>query len=512
MLIYLTTFFFSLDMRIQNCVLIILVGIILLSLLTFHSPKYHADKNGRIPHLTFASNLKTMENKYSLQSFSLLQVDSEVNTWNLQMINIYPSWNITMGSEDVVVAIIDSGIIWGSYELPTSLRWENKAELSGDVGIDDDGNGYIDDFYGYDFDEYDNDPSTDQSGDNLHQHGTNVAGIIAAQHNNKSIAGIAPNIRIMNLRVLDVYNSFSGFYRIIDAFNYAMEMNASVINFSIYFNGEASFNLKQTFQQVIKARIPIVGIAGNSWDGDEAINPGKEETIIASAALYEDGEPAFFSLPGEHVELAAPGHQVPTVSSVGSTRWVYGTSFAAPHVTGTIALMKSVRNDLDVETCRNVLRYTATDIDLPGKDINTGYGLINTYQAVQAWLNYENWDFDNDSLPTGWELKNKLNPYLNDSDSDGLTDAEEIKIYKTNPLKTDTDHDGINDGEEVLNGLDPLIPNISNTETNIYSSISSYDSVSRNMTQSTTKTTPFAEIIIIIMFFGIFTIIKRKLK
>ena len=90
-------------------------------------------------------------------------------------------------------------------------------------------------------------------------------------------------------------------------------------------------------------------MAGNSGQSDpDNPAPGNEDTIIATAALNEDGNVAWFSISGNHVELAAPGKDVPTTDFNGLTTLVSGTSFAAPHVTATIALMKSLRNDLDV--------------------------------------------------------------------------------------------------------------------------------------------------------------------
>lgn len=387
-------------------------------------------------------------------------IGTEADSWNLEMINVRLAWNMTMGSENVTVAVIDSGITWNP-ELPETLRWENEAEVNGTDGIDDDSNGYVDDYYGFDFaeDTYDNDSSTDTSGRTIHRHGTFVTGIIAGQHNNVTIAGVSPNVKIMDLRVLDPDNSFYSFTRIYDAFSYAIEMNASVINFSIYFNGEASSSLKSIFKKANDHGIPIVGITGNN--GRTTIShPGTEPTIIATGALDEARKVADFSNTGSETELVAPGDMVPSITQAGGILESWGTSYAAPHVTGTIALMKSLRDDLPTRYIREILAYTATDLESLGRDSKSGYGLINTSQAVSRWLDFDNnsQDFDQDGLNNTLEVALGSSIILSDTDKDGMSDDFEYEYglnILSNDAHLDPDEDGFSNLIEFQEGTDP---------------------------------------------------------
>ncbi len=409
---------------------------------------------------------------------------ADVDSWNLEMINAPAAWNITKGSEEIVVAVIDSGIVWQADELPTSHRWENTAEVNGETGVDDDRNGYVDDLYGYDFAEtpYDNNPSSDTSSDPLLSHGTNVGAIIAALHDSDQVAGVAPNVSLMNIRMLDCEGYFWEMQQVVDAFHYAVANNASVINFSIYFNSPAFYfpDVIDAFEQTVAAGIPIIGIAGNVG---QALYPGDESTVIATAALDSTKSAASFSIPGTHVEFAAPGAAVPSIDIHGNVEQVYGTSFAAPHLAATVALMRSLRYDLSEYHIRWILRLTAEDIDTPGKDWNTGYGLVDAYEAVLACTEFEQRDFDGDGLNTSLELQLGTSPYCNDSDTDGMDDGWEyyngldpttddsnddldadgldnIDEYDQGTLANDadTDSDGMPDGWEVEHQLAPLDP------------------------------------------------------
>ena len=142
--------------------------------------------------------------------------------WNLDTINAPEAWEITQGSEDIVVAVLDTGIDFNHQDLDDNI-WYNEDEIAGN-GIDDDGNGYVDDWRGWDFNDHDNNPTDD------HGHGTMVAGIIAAEANNGiGITGIAPNVKIM---ALDIFNSTPVAYQssILEALDYAVANGASVSN------------------------------------------------------------------------------------------------------------------------------------------------------------------------------------------------------------------------------------------------------------------------------------------
>lgn len=145
-------------------------------------------------------------------------------------INAIKAWNKYIGKKEVVIAIIDTGIDY-SHEDLKDVIWKNIEEIEGD-GIDNDCNGFVDDLYGWNF--YDNSSKTYNSQSNEDDHGTHVAGIIAASRNNTGIAGVASNtnIKIMTLKILGSRNSSGSINSMIKAIKYAESMGASICNIS----------------------------------------------------------------------------------------------------------------------------------------------------------------------------------------------------------------------------------------------------------------------------------------
>ena len=132
-------------------------------------------------------------------------IDPSTVSWSVERVGAPAAWNLTTGSSEVVVAVIDSGIDTAAPDLAGAL-WTNEDEIAAN-GIDDDGNGYIDDINGWDFREND---ASSLYGTTIHWHGTFVAGLIAARPDSNEATGVAPDIRIMDLRFLDSRNQFYG--------------------------------------------------------------------------------------------------------------------------------------------------------------------------------------------------------------------------------------------------------------------------------------------------------------
>ncbi len=230
------------------------------------------------------------------------------------------AWAYTEGSAAIIVGVIDSGIDYTHEDLRANM-WTNPGETPGD-GVDNDGNGYVDDFYGYDFICPDPDPRDDNG------HGTHVAGIIAATaNNNKGIAGTAPGVRLMALKAADGYG-FLTTVTTVEAIHYAAANGAKVVNMS--FVGP-EFDPLQYEAIAAHPEIIFVAAAGNeSTDNDT--NPSYPAcytvdntvngtfypalpNIISVAALAQTGSLTVFSNYGAvSVDLAAPGEA--TVSTV----------------------------------------------------------------------------------------------------------------------------------------------------------------------------------------------------
>jgi subtilisin family serine protease len=275
--------------------------------------------------------------------------------WEHQIVQPDLIWDETKG-EDVVVAVIDTGVDYKHEDLADNI-WINQGEIPGN-GIDDDGNGYVDDVVGWDFvanagpgclgiedcrDE-DNDPS------DVNGHGTHVAGIIAAvQNNNKGISGIAPKAKIMPLRA-GYSVGFSAFLKtsdIINALTYAINNGADVINMS--FAGYELHVLSQILNLADSLGIVCVAAAGNN-SSNVKIYPAALPTVISVGALADATYKASYSNFGDWVDIVAPGSWITSTIPGNQYGTKSGTSMAAPLVAGVAALIKSKNKVRKVST------------------------------------------------------------------------------------------------------------------------------------------------------------------
>jgi len=299
--------------------------------------------------------------------------------WGLSAIHAPEAWQVTQGSEDIVVAVIDSGIDRSIPALADRM-WRNPDEVPGN-GIDDDGNGYVDDVYGWDF--RDDDPDS-LSGTPLHGHGTFVAGLIAAAFDASTGAGgVAPRVRLMDLRFLDSRALFyaSDWRKLAAAIDYAVDNGARVINLSVYAKLTPPAYVRDALRRAVTHGVLVVGIAGN--DGTDRIGYfGAWPEVLAVAAVDRYGRPARFSNRGPEVDLAGPGVQVVSFAPGGELIAGSGTSFAAPHVAGTAALLLSLHPDLSLDELVELLTGSAADLDVPGPDPATGAGLVDAGAVI----------------------------------------------------------------------------------------------------------------------------------
>ncbi len=310
----------------------------------------------------------------------LYTVHQQPVSWGLVRVFAPEAWAITHGDEDVIVAVIDSGIDWGVPQLANSL-WVNEAEVAGN-GIDDDRNGYVDDVHGWDFRDGDNGPL---SGTALHHHGTIVASIIAAQPGDLPIVGIAPGVRIMDVRFLDSSNSFraSDWETFVEAIEYAVDNGADIINLSIYANGRPPRSFEEALRTATTRGVIIVGITGNLGES-EVMYPGKYDSVLAVSATSSTDLLASFSNRGSEVALCAPGEAITALTKGGRAATQSGTSFAAPHVSGILALVLSVAPHLSPSEAVRILEATAVDLGPRGDDDMYGSGLVNALEALRT--------------------------------------------------------------------------------------------------------------------------------
>lgn len=272
--------------------------------------------------------------------------------WGLERINAPKAWDTFTGSSDVVVGVIDSGIDYTHPDLVNNI-WINEKEIPGN-GIDDDMDGYIDDVYGWHFEENHNDPM------DKYYHGTHVAGIISSSGNNGiGVTGVSWNAKVAALNVGERSISTSA---VIKALSYATLHEFDIVN--------ASFgsNTYSTAEKTAIDRYPGLFVAAAGNDGrDTDITPHYPssydcDNIISVANFGEDGLIFHTSNYGvESVDIAAPGTDIYSTAPGGTYKYLTGTSMATPFVAGAAALLKGYNSSLNsIELKQTILSNVHT--------------------------------------------------------------------------------------------------------------------------------------------------------
>ena len=345
------------------------------------------------------------------------------------------AWDIHKGEngdEEVVIAIVDSGVDWDHEDLLDNI-WQNMGEdFDGDGrtlefiggewvfdpddenGLDDDGNGFIDDFIGWNFYYANNDPNP-VPGTSNNGHGTHCAGIASATTNNGiGVAAIGWNLKIMSIESgLDI-----SIHRCYDAIIYAAENGADVIS-----NSWAAHFYAQASHEVITYATGlgsiVVAAAGNN-NYFSNFYPADYPGVISVAAVYTNDQKASFSNYGPNIRISAPGAGILSTTPNNTYQSWSGTSMATPLVAGLLGLVKSYHPDWASDQVITQVLGTADDIDLinPGFENLLGSGRINAYQAL---------------------------------DSSGVTLEQEISLDLVNSICHDDDNDQMLEPGDVVN-------------------------------------------------------------
>jgi subtilisin family serine protease len=288
-------------------------------------------------------------------------------------LNILPAWEQGIfGTKEIIIAVVDTGVDYNHPDLRKNIL-VNEIERKGRPGIDDDGNGFIDDIYGYNFSKNTSDPMDDN------KHGTHVAGIIAASHNGFGINGVMKEASILPVKFMD-YKGRGDLAGAIKAINYAMLRGAKILN-----NSWGALKKSEILQEIIENAndngIIFVAAAGNNYaNNDERPRyPANHisENLISVAAINAENRLAGFSCYGpKTVHVSAPGRNI--VSTVPENKYAVlsGTSMAAPYVAGAIGLLLSKYPELTPLEVRQKLIDTSTPVDHLQGRINSD-GRIN---------------------------------------------------------------------------------------------------------------------------------------
>lgn len=285
------------------------------------------------------------------------------NDWGVDAINAPEVWNQNITGNGIVVAVVDSGVDYTHPDLDDNI-WRNPGEIAGN-GIDDDRNGYIDDIRGWDFVWDDNDPM-DMS---FNGHGTHIAGAIAAERNDFGITGVAPNAKIMPVRVLDTFG-YGELNNVAAGIRYAADNGANVINLSLG-NEFYPSNLVNDAIEYANNKGSVVVIAAGNLGFSQPDYPARnaDRLGIAVGSMDINGRMADTSNRAGSTPLdylVAPGVDIYSTTPYSTYDTLTGTSMAAPQVAGVAALVLSANPTLTPAQVESILTTTANRNGLTG--------------------------------------------------------------------------------------------------------------------------------------------------
>ncbi len=296
--------------------------------------------------------------------------------YELAVVNVAPAWNGKLYGDDIVVAVIDSGIDTDNKEFASCYKGRNKDYVG--TGIED-----------------------------IYSHGTEVIGMIAAAHDGYGMKGIAPNVEIVPMKVSDTEDVDAE--TVATAIKDAIKLECDVINLSLSFSSENQ-TLKNAIDAAVDAGITVVAAVGNyekannakeyenlEFKEDNSLGyPARYENVIGVGSvhrLYGHADDVYglnkvskFSKKNESVHIVAPGESVITtiVDDKYSHGYLYGTSLAAPLVSGAVALIKQAKSELKPSEIMDILAESARDDSKgDGYDIAYGYGVLNVAAAIE---------------------------------------------------------------------------------------------------------------------------------
>jgi len=272
--------------------------------------------------------------------------------WNLPEIAAEFGWNVSKGSPDIVVAVVDTGVQSDHPDL--------AGRLVEGINVVDPSS-----------------PPEDDVG-----HGTHVAGIIAAEiNNNEGVAGMTWYTKIMPVKVLDSTGAGST-YSVAEGIIWATDHGANIINMSLGNYADAEF-LHDALKYAYDHGVLLVAASGND-NTDRPGYPAAYPEVVAVAATDPDGARAEYSNYGDYIDVAAPGTSIPSTYPGSRYAALSGTSMACPHVAALASLIRAVNPQLGNDEVMELLRRTAKDLGTAGKDPNFGYGEIDVLSALRT--------------------------------------------------------------------------------------------------------------------------------
>jgi hypothetical protein len=266
------------------------------------------------------------------------------------------AWDITRGSSDVKVAVIDTGMQVDHPDLPRVGAGYNHADRNTNI-------------------------------DDCHGHGTHVAGTIAAKTDNaRGVAGVA-DATLMVGKVFGGDDCTGTFNNIANAITWAVDAGADVISISLGCAVQGCYHQATSQALAYAASRDVLAVcgAGNSGPDEDSVGfPANDANCMAVGALEQDGRVAGFSSRGDEVEIVAPGRSILSTSTGSRYTYASGTSMAAPHVSGTAALVLAASPGSSASEVRELLKASALDLGWPAH--HQGAGALNAGSALAAFL------------------------------------------------------------------------------------------------------------------------------
>ena len=304
--------------------------------------------------------------------------------YGLSRMDAYRAWGVTTGSSNVIVAVVDTGVYYNHSDLIGNIAINNLDAPHN--GLDDDGNGYIDDYFGYDFFDVDGDP-VDENG-----HGTHCAGIVGASGNNGTgVVGINWNVGILPVRVLGANGSGMD-ADVASGIQYAVERGASIVSLSL--GGEFSSTVLENAIEYARDRgVLVVAAAGNDNENNDVFptypaNAPVDNVVAVAATDSYDRRASFSNYGASSVHVAAPGDGIVSTYLANQLDTKSGTSMATPYVAGVAALMKAANPALSYADLKNGLIVSSDPLAaLTGKVVANGR--VNAYRAVMTAMTGE---------------------------------------------------------------------------------------------------------------------------
>lgn len=301
------------------------------------------------PHYLYLTNETTSYNDYTEIPNDMLFSEYQ---WNLPITNTNEGWKLTKGNTDVIVAVVDTGVDLDHPDLQGRL------------------------LPGYNVVNPEEEPMDDVG------HGTHVAGIIAANVNNREgIAGMTWNTKILPVKALDSSGSGTT-YSVAQGIVWAVDHGAKVINLSLGNYAEAQF-LHDAIKYAYDQDVVVIAATGND-NTERPGYPAAYKEVLSVSATDSNLKRASFSNYGDYIDVMAPGESIASTYPGNQYAALSGTSMASPHVAALAALIRSINPDLKNTEVMDVIRNNVLDLGDPGRDKYFGYGQINVYAALEA--------------------------------------------------------------------------------------------------------------------------------